>query len=45
MNLTMKQKQTHTDTENRFVVATGEGVGERKDWEFGISSCKPLYIG
>ena len=24
--------------------AKGEGAGEGKDWEFGISRCKLLYI-
>ena len=27
------------------MVAKGEGVGGRMDWEFGISRCKLLYIG
>ena len=31
--------------ENRLVVAKGEGFGGRKDWEFGISRCKLVYIG
>ena len=35
-----------TDIENRLAVASGEvGVGGGKDWEFGISRCKLLYIG
>ena len=29
---------------NRLVVAKGEGVGGGKDWEFGVSRGKPLYI-
>ena len=33
------------DIENRLVVAKREGFRERKDWEFGISKCKLLYIG
>ena len=40
MNLPTK----HTDIENRLVVAKGEGVEGGKDWEFGISRCKLLYI-
>ena len=44
----MKQKQTHGHKE-QTVVAKGEGEGEGggggKDWEFGISRCKLLYIG
>ena len=32
------------DEENRLVVDTGEGMGREKDWEFGISRCKLLYI-
>ena len=27
------------------MVATGEGSGGGRDWEFGISRCKLLYIG
>ena len=42
MNISMKQKQTHI--ENRLVVAKGEGDGGGKDWEFGISRCKLLYV-
>ena len=46
MNLSTKQKQIHRHREqNRFVVAKGEGGGGGKDWEFGISRCKQLYIG
>ena len=30
-------------TENRLVVAKGEGVGGGVAWEVGISSCKLLY--
>ena len=26
------------------MVAKGDGVRGRMDWEFGISRCKPLYI-
>ena len=37
MNLSVKQKQTH-----RLVVAKRMGGG--RDWEFGISRCKLLYI-
>ena len=32
------------DTENRLVVAKGEGGREGMDWESGISRCKLLYI-
>ena len=42
MNLSMKHKQTHR--EDRLVVAKGEGRGG-KDSDFGISSCKLLYVG
>ena len=31
--------------ENRLVVAKGERVGGRMEWEVGISRCKLLYIG
>ena len=34
-----------TDIENELVVAKGEGAWEGKDWEFGISRGKLLYIG
>ena len=34
-----------TDIENRLVVAKEEGNGGGKDWEFGISRCKLVYIG
>ena len=34
-----------TNIKNRLVIAKGEGGGRGKDWEFGISSCKLLYIG
>jgi len=32
------------DTQVRFVVAKGKEGGGGKDWEFGISRCKLLYI-
>ena len=44
MNLSKKQKQTHRHRE-RLVVAKGETGGRGKNWEFGISRCKLLYIG
>ena len=44
MNLSTKQKQTHRHRE-RLVVAKGETGGRGKNWEFGISRCKLLYIG
>ena len=43
MNLCTKQKLT--DIESRLVVAKGaRGCGGR-EWEFGVSRCKLLYIG
>ena len=33
------------DIANRHMVAKGEVGWGRKDWEFGISKCKLLYIG
>ena len=42
MNLSTKQKRL-TDTENRFVVSKGEGVGGGEDWEFEISRCELIY--
>ena len=48
MNISMKQKQTHWQretTENTpWCLPRGRGKG-RKDWEFGNSSCKLLYVG
>ena len=41
MNLPMKQKQNHR---GRLVIVKGEGVGGGMDWEFGVSTCKLLYI-
>ena len=32
------------DIENRLVVAQGEGIGGRMEWEVGISRCKFLYM-
>ena len=32
------------DIENRLVVAKGEGVGGRMEWEVGVSRCKLLCI-
>ena len=42
MNISTKQKQTHRHREQ-----TGDfqGQGGWKDWEFGISKYKLLYIG
>ena len=33
----------HSQTENRLVVAKGEGGRRGMDWEFGVSGCKLLY--
>ena len=33
-----------TDIENRLVVAKGGVAGERWGWEFGVNSCKLLYL-
>ena len=33
------------DIENRLVIVKRTEDGRRKDWEFGISRCKPLYVG
>ena len=52
MNISMKQKQTHRHREqtHRHREHTcgcqgGGGCWEGKDWEFGVSRCKLLYIG
>ena len=42
MNISTKNNR-FTDIENIFVVAKGVGGRKGKDWEFGISRCKPLY--
>ena len=42
-NLSMKQKQNHRDRE-RLVIVKGEEFGGGMDWEFGVSTCKLLYI-
>ena len=46
MNISMKQKQTHRHREQTCgLVVAGQGDGcRRKEWEFGISRCKLLYI-
>ena len=45
MNLSMKQKQTHRHRDQTCgCQGVGGGRGE-KDWEFGVSSCKLLYMG
>ena len=33
-----------TDTENRLVVAKGDGKGSGMDWEFWVSRCKLLHL-
>ena len=38
----MKQKQTHG---HRKQTCGCQGWGGGKDWEFGISRCKLVYIG
>ena len=39
------ETETESGTENRLVVAKGEGDSERgMNWEFGISRCKLLYL-
>ena len=38
------ETETVTDIENRLVVAKGEGVGGRMEWEVEVSRCKLLYI-
>ncbi len=38
-----KKYNRFTDIENIFVVGKGVGGRKRKDWEFRISRCKPLY--
>ena len=40
----MDQKETDSQTENRFVVARGNGGDSGLDWEFGVSRCKLLHL-
>ena len=44
MKVSKKQKQTHTHRE-QICGCQGGGGGGGKDWGFGISRCKLLYIG
>ena len=44
MNLSSKQKLTHRHREQTFSCQEGSSK-RRKDWEFGISKYKLLYIG
>ena len=44
MNLSMIQKQTHRHRE-QTCGCQGGVAGGMKDWEFGISRCKLVYIG
>ena len=41
----LQKRNKLTDTENRSVAAKGEEGEGRKDWTFGISRCKLLYLG
>ena len=43
MNISMKQKQSHRYREQTCGCQAGGGGG--KDWKFGISRCKLVYIG
>ena len=38
------ETETESRTENRLVVAKGEGVGGGMEWETGVRRCKPLYM-
>ena len=42
INLSTKQK--YTVTENRLVVAKGDGKGSGMDWELRVSRCKLLHL-
>ena len=44
-NLSTKQKQTHRHRENTCGCQAGDRGGGRMDWEFGVSSCKLVYMG
>ena len=41
----LQNRNRLTDIENRLGVAKGEAGGGGKDWEFGVSRCKLVYIG
>ena len=41
----LQNKNRFTNTENKLVVAQGVGSGGGKDWRFGNSRGKLLYIG
>ena len=44
-NKTGSYRSTLTDIENRLVVAKGERAGGGwRDWEFGVSKCRLLYV-
>ena len=43
MNILITQKQTHRRREQTCGCQGGKGGGG-KDWEFGISRCKLVYI-
>ena len=44
MNISTKQKETHRHGE-QTCGCQGGGGGGGKNWEFGISRCKLVYIG
>ena len=44
MKLIYEAKTRLTETEKRLVVVKGVGVRGRKDWEFGVSRYKLLYV-
>ena len=44
-NLSTKQKQTHRHREQTCDCQSKGGAEGGKDREFGITRCKPLYIG
>ena len=44
MTLSMKQKYTHSHTEQSCGCQGGSGVGTGMDWKVGVSRCKLLHI-
>ena len=40
-----KTENRLTDRESRLVVAKGEGVGERMEWQVGVNRCKLSHTG
>ena len=42
--MNVQTRNRFIDIDNRLVVAKGDGGKGGKDWEFGVSRCKLLYL-